>query len=104
MPENPSKAELWKLDEKGEQATKKFKVQFNPESLKVSFANQNVPPPNAARDEKNGTAAAQHIGKGTTKLSVTLWFDVTAELPEGLAESDAERNDVRKLTSKVVDL
>jgi hypothetical protein len=36
------------------------------------------------------------VGKGTTKLSVQLWFDVTGIQPEGQSESD-----VRRLTQKV---
>lgn len=108
MSTNPAKAELWKLDANG-QAIKKFPVQFNPESLRVSFANQIVPPQNNAAgtpstDQAQGTPAIQHVGKGTTRLSVQLWFDVTAELPDGLAEDDAQRGDVRELTRKVVDL
>lgn len=100
---NLSKAELWKLDSDGK-AISKFPVQFNPESLKVSFANQIVPPTNTATDQSQGTASTQYVGKGTTKLSVQLWFDVTAELPNGLATNEAQQGDVRELTRKVVDL
>jgi hypothetical protein len=71
------------------------KVQFNPESLKVSFANQVSTP--AGAGDQTGTPARQFVGAGTTKLSLQLWFDVTAPVPEGLPAE----NDVRKLTQKV---
>jgi len=69
-------------------------VQFNPESLKVSFANQLVKP--AGAGDQRGPAAYQFVGSGTTKLALTLWFDVGS--PQG---SDAPIDDVRKLTQKV---
>ena len=56
-------------------------VQFNPETLKVSFANQ-IATPRGAGDQ-SGTPARQFVGAGTTKLSLQLWFDVSAPLPEG---------------------
>jgi len=70
-------------------------VQFNPETLKVGFANQ-VATPQGAGDQK-GTPARQFVGAGTTKLSLQLWFDVTAEMPAG----EKKEQDVRKLTAKV---
>ena len=69
-------------------------VQFNPDSLKVSFANQ-IQTPQGSGDQ-NGSQSRQFVGAGTTKLAVTLWFDVNAPQPEGSNESD-----VRKLTQKV---
>ena len=69
-------------------------VQFNPETLKVGFANQ-VKTPDGAGDQ-TGPAARQFVGAGTTKLGLQLWFDVTA-----LADGAAKENDVRKLTQKV---
>ena len=69
-------------------------VQFNPESLKVSFANQISKPEGAPA--KKGKPPTQFVGQGTTKLSLQLWFDVTALLPEQKAETD-----VRNLTKKV---
>src|SRR5215813_13120682 len=92
------KAELRQLDEKFENEINpehNAAVQFNPESLKVSFANQ-LQTPSGAGDQK-GTPARQFVGAGTTKLSLTLWFDVTAELPPG----QTKETDVRKLTAKV---
>jgi hypothetical protein len=96
--QNLEKAELRELDAnfKNEiNQDKKCQVQFNPDSLKVSFANQ-VATPSGAGDQR-GTPARQFVGAGTTKLSLQLWFDVTAPMPPGQEEED----DVRKLTAKV---
>lgn len=102
-PAQITKAELWELDENGtRKPNSRVVVQFNPESLKVSFSNQVTPPDNAtgnntkAKDQRE-SAALQFVGKGTTKLAVQLWFDVTAPLPEGAPATD----DVRKLTQRV---
>ncbi|MEO7177562.1 MAG: peptidoglycan-binding protein, partial [Allosphingosinicella sp.] len=51
---------------------KKVDVQFNPESMKVTFANQIAEPKGG--DQKAGTAGRQFVGAGTTKLALTLWF------------------------------
>jgi len=68
-------------------------VQFNPETLKVSFANEIKTP--GGGDQKSGTAGRQFVGEGTTKLALQLWFDVTA-----MEENPVD--DVRRLTQKVV--
>jgi hypothetical protein len=65
---------------------KTVKVQFNPETLKVNLSNQK------AGGDQPGGSAVQFVGKGTTKLSLELWFDVTAS---------GEADDVRVLTRKV---
>jgi Contractile injection system tube protein len=70
-------------------------VQFNPDSLKVSFANQ-VATPSGSGDQ-SGPQARQFVGAGTTKLAVTLTFDVTSEIPQELPQVD----DVRQLTQRV---
>lgn len=105
MSENVAKAELREIKPGGGEG-KRVQVQFNPETLKVSFANQVVPPSNNAaggarpsggnRDQR-GTSATQFVGKGTTKLSVQLWFDVTAVLPQDKSGT----TDVRELTKDV---
>src|SRR5882724_4622539 len=95
--QNLEKAELRELDAdfKNEiNPDKKCQVQFNPESLKVSFANQ-VATPSGSGDQR-GTPARQFVGAGTTKLALQLWFDVSNQEP-GAAAVD----DVRKLTQKV---
>ncbi len=103
-PTQTAKAQLRKLSPQGEELDK-FDVQFNPESLKVTFTNQMQPPQQqTASDNSRGTSATQFVGKGATKFSVVLWFDVNAELPPGLVKTPDEGTDVRKLTNKVVDL
>ena len=71
---------------------KKVDVQFNPENMKVTFANQVAEPKGG--DQKAGTAGRQFVGAGTTKLVLTLWFDVTA--------MDKPVDDVRRLTADVI--
>jgi hypothetical protein len=95
---NLAKAELRQLDQDFNKEIHRDKwtiVQFNPDSLKVSFANQ-VAAPSGSGDQ-NGPQAKQFVGAGTTKLAVTLFFDVTHEIPQGLPEVD----DVRKLTQRI---
>ena len=102
-PAQITKAELWELTSTGTRKDgSRVTVQFNPESLKVSFANQLNPPDNAAGDSDKSkaqgeSAALQFVGKGTTKLALQLWFDVTAPLPKDAPSTD----DVRKLTHRV---
>lgn len=107
MPAPPSlsKAELREISfEKDGQVkdgdpNKTVKVQFNPETLSVNFSNQN------ASGDQRGGGAIQFVGKGQTKLSLELWFDVTAPLPaagDGPTQNTEEApDDVRKLTEKV---
>jgi hypothetical protein len=95
---NLAKAELKELDATFDHVInvdKGTKVQFNPDSLKVSLANQIVPPQGSG--DQSGPQAQQFVGAGTTKLAVTLYFDVTSEFPQGLDETD----DVRNLTKRV---
>lgn len=97
MPESAKlvKAELQEIDlAKPEAApTKKIPVQFNPETLKVSFANQ-IQTPEGSGDQR-GSPAQQFVGAGTTKLTLQLWFDVNAP-QDGTAVLD-----VRKMTEKI---
>lgn len=95
QPQNLMKAELWKLDnlDSRQEVGSAIPVQFNPETLKVSYSNQ------SSGGDQRGGSAIQYVGQGTTKLSFELWFDVTAPQPDQNSE-----NDVRKLTKKVVDL
>jgi hypothetical protein len=71
---------------------KKVTVQFNPQTLKLSFSNQN------AGGNQSGGSATQFVGKGTTKLSLELWFDVTLPRPAG---GDDPKGDVRNLTKEI---
>lgn len=93
-----AKAQLWKLPLDGKDpndtpASDRMHVQFNPETLKVSYSNQIKP-------EGNGgsTASMLYVGRGTTKLSVQLWFDVTAPMSDEVGKGVT---DVRALTRKV---
>lgn len=99
MTETPlTKAELRQMDANFEREINREKwvtVQFNPETLKVSFANQ-IATPSGAGDQR-GTPSRQFVGAGTTKLSVQIWFDVSAPQPQGKPAVD----DVRKLTQQV---
>lgn len=91
------KAELRELDAEFENEINRdhwTTVQFNPETLKVTFANQ-IQTPSGAGDQ-NGTPARQFVGAGTTKLVLQIWFDVMA-----LADGENTENDVRNLTRKV---
>ncbi|WP_163998215.1 LysM peptidoglycan-binding domain-containing protein [Pyxidicoccus caerfyrddinensis] len=96
-----AKAKLIQLDDKFkdpiDEKETSVEVQFNPETLKVTYANQ-VQQPQGGGDQR-GTAAQQFVGTGSTKLAVQLWFDVTGQ-PEGPGEP-AGVDDVRKLTEKV---
>jgi hypothetical protein len=91
------KAQLRELDEslENEVGSTPVTVQFNPETLKVDYANQ-VKQPEGAGDQRGGPSQL-FVGAGTTKLTCQLWFDVTA--PAG--DSQPSEDDVRKLTAKV---
>lgn len=67
---------------------KHLKVQFNPASLKVTYTNQVD-----TKDQSTGSAM-QYVGRGTSKLSVELIFDVSGANAENTT-------DVRKITEKV---
>jgi hypothetical protein len=68
-----------------------FDVQFNPQSLKVAYANQTA-------DSPGGNASPmQYVGQGTTKLTLDLLFDATVPPAEGERIPD----DVRVLTQQV---
>jgi Contractile injection system tube protein/LysM domain len=100
MPDVPNlaKAELRQLDANFANEINQSnwtKVQFNPDSLKVTFANQ-VATPSGSGDQ-SGPQARQFVGAGTTKLAVALSFDVTSEIPQELPQVD----DVRQLTQRV---
>ena len=104
---NLAKAELHELDANFQNEINRQNwttVQFNPETLKVSFSNQ-VVVPSGGGDQK-GTPGMQFVGAGSTKLSVQLWFDITAPTPPSAGPSQASAgagqvDDVRKLTQKV---
>jgi hypothetical protein len=94
---NLKKADLqeirWNKNQEAEEVGKPIPVQFNPESLKLAYANQN------ASGDQRGGSAIQYVGSGTTKLTFDLWFDVTSahHSPETTPPGD-----VRELTKKVL--
>lgn len=91
-----AKAFLIELDQsftREKDGASKIDVQFNPETLKVTFANQIVQPQGG--DQAAGNSGRQFVGAGTTKLALQLWFDVTAMDKDPV-------DDVRRLTQKVV--
>ncbi len=113
------KAELQELDDRGRPTSSRehwVKVQFNPDTLKVSYSNSVVPPANPPSGspppgDQRGNSAIQYVGKGTTKLSVQLWYDVTALSgieDTGSSESgaspagDSSTDDVQAMTQKVI--
>lgn len=105
QPQNVTKAELREInlgDGSGDptELTTKVTVQFNPETLKVTFTNQIQ-----AADQRGGSSQ-QFVGRGTTKLALDLWFDVTALDASGQGGQSSgsgggQVTDVRKLTEKV---
>lgn len=89
---------LFELKSGGKQAD----VQFNPDTLKVTYANQLAQQGaggksaggKAPSGDQAGGASRQFVGSSTTKLALQLWFDVT-----GLGAGTAA--DVTKLTAEV---
>jgi hypothetical protein len=89
---------LFELKSGGKQA----EVQFNPDTLKVTYANQlaqqgaggKAAGGNPPSGDQAGGASRQFVGSSTTKLALQLWFDVT-----GLGAGTAA--DVTKLTAAV---
>ena len=75
----------------------RVKVQFNPDTLKVSFANQIKNDQQSGKDQAQGSAGRQYVGAGTTKLALQLWFDVSAAI-----EPRHKVDDVRRLTQQVI--
>ena len=84
---------------------KTLTVQFNPESLKLSYANQVKEQPNASggggaaarSNQSQGSPARQFVGTGTTKLAVQLWFDCAAA-----TSAPFITDDVRRITAQVL--
>jgi len=100
-------AELRELDAQGtllRNDNSPIPVQFNPESLKVTYTNQVVPPTTSTSgttSDQTETSSTQFVGRGSTKLVVQLWFDVSSVIPNDLQRFLSERKDVRLLTEKV---
>lgn len=83
----------WDENRQVSETGKKVSVQFNPQTLKVTFSNQ------LTGGDQGGGAAKQFVGKGSTKFSLELWFDVT--IPWN-GKGEDPKGDVRNLTKEVV--
>jgi hypothetical protein len=82
-----------------------IEVQFNPESLKLSYSSS------VQGADQSGGAAMQFVSQSTTKLAFDLWFDVSAPKPAtglqigiSIGGDSAEPKDVRKVTAQIVNL
>jgi hypothetical protein len=96
-------ATLYELDDQGKNKKENGKtavIQFNPESLKVTYANQIVDPPAGSGSQSDGTSSRQFVGAGTTKLSLQIWFDIGSPMPG----QEKPVDDVRRLTQQVTGL
>jgi hypothetical protein len=91
-----TKAFLVAVDKSGKpDKDTRVEVQFNPESLKVTLANQIAQPEGGGN--QSGTDGQQFVGAGTMKLAVQVWFDVTV----ATASAGGAPTDVRRMTQKV---
>jgi hypothetical protein len=115
VPEELKKAALIELDTHFQlkDGGRRAEVQFNPDTLKVTYANQlaqqgaggkaaggqepaggvGTPAPAPPANDQAGGAARQYVGSSTTKLSMQLWFDATGQGGNAV--------DVSKLTAPV---
>lgn len=84
----------WNSNDKPEVITgddaRTVEVQFNPASLKVTYANQ------IQNNDQSSGSSMQYVGKGTSKLSLELIFDVSAP-------GNQNHKDVRQLTRQVAE-
>jgi hypothetical protein len=98
QPQTLAKAQLTEvfLNQNGSQTGtgKVVPVQFNPQSLKLNFANQ------WGSGDKPSGSSTQFVSTSTTKLSMELWFDVTLPVQQGNPPVDP-KGDVRRLTQQV---
>jgi len=70
-------------------------VQFNPQSLKMTYSNQK-----AGGDQPKGSST-QFVGRGVTKLAMELWFDLPRAQADNVPGSQSA-SDVRQLTQEIV--
>ena len=73
---------VWGTNGQIESEGDKMDVQFNPQTLKVTYANQK------AGGDQRGGSAIQYVGQGTTKMSVELLFDATVPYTDGQTADD----------------
>jgi hypothetical protein len=73
-------------------------VQFNPASLRVSYANQ------VQTNDQSNNASTQYVGRGTSKLTLELLFDVSMPPGEDAGSPGSPSsvtNDVREMTNSI---
>ena len=75
--------------------SKKVTVQFNPQSLKLTYSNQK-----AGGDQPKGSST-QFVGRGVTKLAMELWFDLARAQADDVPGSQSA-SDVRQITQEIV--
>jgi hypothetical protein len=82
----------------GDHTAKSFEVQFNPQTLKLSYSVQT-----SGGDGGKKDSSTQYTARGSTKLSLELWFDVALAVAQGrvLKGSGDQKADVRVLTQEV---
>jgi hypothetical protein len=77
---------------------KEFEVQFNPQTLKLTYSNQTT-----GGDQPIQGNSIQFSGRGSTKLALELWFDVTLAMVAGRVNKATGKSlgNVRALTQEV---
>ncbi len=78
----------------------KFVVQFNPASLRVTYSNQ------VQSNDQAKNAAAQFVGRGSTKMTLELVLDVSMPIrssskPGNGNEGEQRYKDVRAMTEEI---
>ncbi|MFD9100221.1 hypothetical protein ACFVZN_04005 [Streptomyces virginiae] len=89
------KAELLELDagfKKALPGGKRVEVQFNPESLKVTYSTRTEQQQGVG--DQRGNSPRQVVGAGSTKLALQLWFDVNAPGAGGVQDVRARTQGV----------
>jgi hypothetical protein len=74
----------------------RMSVQFNPATLRVSYANQ------VQTNDQSTSSATQFVGRGSSKMSIDLLFDVSMPIEDSAFEASGKLADVREVTRKVV--
>lgn len=65
-------------------------AQFNPTTLKVAYSNQ------VQTNDQSASSATQYVGRGTSKMSIELTFDISLPIKGGEAPRD-----VREVTERI---
>ena len=95
---NLAKAVLYEItlgeDSTNQSPRRTVPVQFNPETLKVSYTNQ------LANGGQTGGSALQFSGRGETKLSLDLLFDID---DPNIDPRYKDKKDVREITKEIID-